>query len=50
MTETFVKHLEMPKEERLQLKLERKNARRPALYHWFGLLPFALNMFFKRNS
>ncbi|MBS4217166.1 YqzE family protein [Bacillus sp. FJAT-49711] len=50
MTETFIKHFELPKEKRKQLRLDRKNARRPALIHWFGLLPISISMFIKRRG
>ena len=50
LTETFIKHFELPKEERKQLKLDKKSAREPALTHWFGLLPLSISMLLKRRG
>ncbi|WP_230200083.1 YqzE family protein [Bacillus niameyensis] len=50
MTESFVKHFELPKSERIQLKQERKEAKPPMIYQWFGLLPFSIRMLFKKNG
>ncbi|MBS4176358.1 YqzE family protein [Lederbergia citrea] len=50
LTETFIKHLEMPKAERKQLRLDRKDAKPPAMYHWFGLLPISLSMLFRKRG
>lgn len=49
MTEIFIKHFEMSKDERKQLRRERKEARPPKLFHWFGLLPISIRMVFKRK-
>jgi len=50
ITETFVKHFEIPKEERRQLRLEKKEAKPPAIFQWFGLLPLSISMMFKRKG
>ncbi|MBS4199652.1 YqzE family protein [Bacillus sp. FJAT-49732] len=50
ITEAFIKHFEMPKDERKQLKLNRKMARPPVLTNWFGLLPISISMLMKRRG
>ncbi|MBS4209615.1 YqzE family protein [Bacillus sp. FJAT-50079] len=49
MTETFVRHFEQPKSERKQIRLERKEARPPTLFHWFGLIPASITMLFRKS-
>lgn len=50
MTETLVKHFNVPKEERRKLRLEKRLAKPKPLYHWFGLLPISLRMIFKTKD
>ncbi|MCJ8006816.1 YqzE family protein [Lederbergia wuyishanensis] len=50
LTEAFIKHFEMPKDERKQLRLDKKIAKRPILTHWFGLLPVSISMLIKRRG
>lgn len=46
ITQTFVKYMDQPKEERKK----KKEAKEDLLYKWFGLLPFALNTRRKRKN
>lgn len=50
MTQTFVKYIDQPKDERKKLKFEKKETKEPFLYHWFGVIPFVLMMMFKRKK
>lgn len=43
LTEKFVKYVETPKEQRV------KKPKESWSYHWFGMLPFALRMMFRRK-
>lgn len=42
LTKTFVEHFEMPKEERLRRKMEKKQQKLPFTYKWFGILPYSV--------
>jgi len=42
MTQTFVKYIDQPKEERVRLKQERRQAKASFWYRWFGILPYAI--------
>ncbi len=42
MTQTFVKYIDQPKEERVRHKLERREAKAAFWYRWFGILPYIL--------
>lgn len=45
MTQTAVKYMNQPKDERSRQKQERKNNKEPFLYHWFGVLPMSAYLF-----
>ncbi|GIN38353.1 YqzE family protein [Heyndrickxia oleronia] len=49
ITQTFVKHFDTPKSDRIQSRLERKKQKNPFLYRWFGVLPYSIIMLFKRK-
>ncbi|RLQ98250.1 YqzE family protein [Falsibacillus albus] len=49
ITQTFVKHFDQPKSERRELRSKRKDERPPLLYHWFGVIPYAFMMIFKKR-
>jgi hypothetical protein len=49
ITQTFVKYIDQPKDERKKQRHEKKEAKEPFLYHWFGLIPYALISLFKRK-
>jgi hypothetical protein len=42
MTQTIVKYIDQPKDERKRLKHERKLAKASFWYRWFGILPYLL--------
>ncbi|MDF1507601.1 YqzE family protein [Robertmurraya sp. DFI.2.37] len=41
ITETVVKYIDQPKDERIKIKQERKEGKASFWYRWFGLLPYA---------
>lgn len=49
LTQQFVKYMAMTKEERKLRRDQRKQMRRPFVSNWFGIMPFALMMLFKRK-
>lgn len=49
MTVTLVTHFEMPRAERKQMRLQKKEVRRPFLDQCFGLIPISLSMIFRRR-
>lgn len=40
VTETVVKYIDQPKDERKKLKMEKKGIQEPFWYRWFGVLPY----------
>ncbi|MEH7345510.1 YqzE family protein [Bacillus sp. JJ1532] len=50
ITETVVKYIDQPKDERKKSKLEKKDVKEPFLYRWFGLIPYILYYNFKRKK
>ncbi|WLR49761.1 YqzE family protein [Bacillus tianshenii] len=46
VTQQIVSYMDQPKEERQRIKQERLESQPPALNRWFGVIPFALAMFF----
>lgn len=42
MTQTFVKYIDQPKEDRIRLKQERKQSKASFWYRWFGIIPYLL--------
>ncbi len=49
ITQTFVKYIDQPKDERIKLKSEKKETKEPFLYRWFGVIPYVLISMFKRK-
>lgn len=49
LTETLLGYLEAPKEERKKRKRERKMAKDPFLYRWFGIVPYYYYRSFKQK-
>jgi hypothetical protein len=49
LTREFVQYVETPKDVRKKKKLEKKEQQGNWSNHWFGVLPTALKMIFKRN-
>jgi hypothetical protein len=42
MTQTIVKYVDQPKDERKRLRTERKETKASFWYRWFGILPYVL--------
>lgn len=42
MTQTIVKYIDQPKDERKRLRQARKEARASFWYRWFGILPYVI--------
>jgi hypothetical protein len=42
MTQTIVKYIDQPKDERKRQKQERKMSKASFWYRWFGILPYLL--------
>lgn len=42
MTQTIVKYVDQPKDERKRLRDERKQAKASFWYRWFGILPYVV--------
>ncbi|MGE8204496.1 YqzE family protein [Heyndrickxia sp. NPDC080065] len=49
ITQTFVKHFDIPKSARKQIRIQKKEGKDPFLYRWFGVLPYSILMVFKRK-
>ncbi|WP_210365910.1 YqzE family protein [Bacillus sp. REN3] len=50
LTQTFVKYIDQPKEERKKRKQAKKDGEGTFLYRWFGILPFLLMSSFKKKK
>lgn len=42
LTQTFVEHINTPKEERMKKKIEKKQMKEPLTYKYFGIMPFVV--------
>ncbi|KAB2334372.1 YqzE family protein [Bacillus mesophilum] len=40
MTETFVKYMDQPKDERKKYRQQKKVEKEPFLFRWFGVIPY----------
>ncbi|WP_080845145.1 YqzE family protein [Cytobacillus gottheilii] len=40
MTETFVKYMDQPKDERKKYRQQKKIEKEPFLFRWFGVIPY----------
>lgn len=40
LTQTVVKYIDQPKEDRIKYKLTKKEEKEPFLFKWFGILPY----------
>lgn len=53
MTEQVVKYLDQPRDERKkqrqQKKEFKKQQKQPFLYRWFGVIPYAIILLFRRK-
>ncbi|MFC4320741.1 YqzE family protein [Litchfieldia salsa] len=50
MTQQFVSYLDQPRQLRKETKLKKKTERAPFTSHWFGVLPIAFSLMFKRKK
>lgn len=50
MAERLIQRLETPKEERREMKKERKQMKTPFLMNWFGMVPYSLKMWMKKDE
>lgn len=50
MTQTLVKYIDQPKEERKKIRQAKKEAEATFLFRWFGILPFLLMSNLKRKK
>ncbi|MED3571657.1 YqzE family protein [Cytobacillus praedii] len=50
ITQTVVKYIDQPKDERKKSRLEKKNAKEPFLLKWFGIIPYAIYDLFNRKK
>ena len=42
MTQTIVKYVDQPKDERKRIRIEKKQTKADFWYRWFGILPYIL--------
>ncbi|RDI41168.1 YqzE family protein [Falsibacillus pallidus] len=50
ITQTFVKHFDQPVAERREQRSIRKDQRPSLLFQWFGVIPYAFIMMFKKKK
>lgn len=50
LTQTVVKYIDQPKEERRKMKQAKKEAEATFLFRWFGILPFMLMSSIKKKK
>nr|WP_235788550.1 YqzE family protein [Salipaludibacillus sp. CUR1] len=50
MTEQFVSYVDQPAEERKARREKKKQYRPPVSYRLFGMIPFAVELFFNKKS
>lgn len=48
-TQTLVKYIDQPKDERKKLRMERRDTRETFVYRWFGIMPFLVMQSRKRK-
>lgn len=49
VTKEFVQYVDTPKDERMKKKQEKKESQGTWGEHWFGAVPMAISMLFKRD-
>ncbi|MED0654108.1 YqzE family protein [Anoxybacillus geothermalis] len=49
VTQQFVAYMDLPKEERRQLRQVRKQEQLPLSYRLFGIVPLSLRLLFRRR-
>ncbi|WP_010678099.1 YqzE family protein [Bacillus timonensis] len=50
VTQQFVKFIDQPKEVRKATKQQRKEEQEPLTNRWFGIMPLAVSLMFKKNK
>ncbi|MFT9600219.1 YqzE family protein [Mesobacillus sp.] len=50
LTQTVVKYIDQPKEERRKMKQAKKEAEATFMFRWFGILPFMLMSSIKKKK
>ncbi|MDF0727784.1 YqzE family protein [Cytobacillus sp. S13-E01] len=50
MTQQIVSYIDKPKEMRKETRLQRKTERTPFVNHWFGVIPYGFQLFFKKSK
>jgi hypothetical protein len=50
LTQTVVKYIDQPKEERKKIKQAKKEAEATFLFRWFGIIPFLLMSSIKKKK
>lgn len=50
LTQTVVQYIDQPKMERKKMRQGKKDEKADLLYRWFGILPFALMLEFKKRE
>ncbi|MBP2240860.1 hypothetical protein J2Z40_001419 [Cytobacillus eiseniae] len=50
ITQTVVKYIDQPKDERRKQRLNKKDIKEPFLFKWFGVIPYALHAIVKRKN
>ncbi|WP_010173479.1 YqzE family protein [Bacillus coahuilensis] len=49
ITQSLVKHFDQPKEQRSTKRKQKKQEKEPILFRWFGMIPYAIMLFFKKK-
>lgn len=49
LTQQFVRYMDVPKDQRKLKRENKKQLKEPFVSSWFGVVPFALMMLFKRK-
>jgi len=50
LTVEWLQYMNQPKEVRKEQRHIQKEDRQPFMSHWFGVIPFAISMLFKKNT
>jgi hypothetical protein len=50
VTQQFVRYIDQPKEERIQQRRKRKEERDSFIHRWFGVIPFAIMMWYRKKK
>ncbi|MDQ0244418.1 YqzE family protein [Priestia abyssalis] len=50
VTQQFVRYIDKPKEERKQQRRQRKEERDSFVQRWFGVIPFAVMMWYRKKK